>query len=228
MMQYLLIFGVYLGYAAFCVRFLLHAYLWWKGTARPAVINPGRSRSIGTCLRGFGDVFLFYRLLRTNDVLWAGELLFHGSLLLVLLRHLRLFLDPVPGWVWALQPWGVIAGYLLPFTLVYILVIRLLTEQVKYSSPGNLFLLVSLLIISLTGLFMHAWWKPDIIGIKEFLLGIFLFRPVPWPGGWLSTLHLVAVLVIIPYLPTHIFIAPAVMIEARSREEGLHEVLHGR
>jgi nitrate reductase gamma subunit len=173
-------------------------------------------------------VFLFYRLLRTNDVLWAGELLFHASLVLVLLRHLRLVLDPVPGWVWAIQPWGLIAGYLLPFTLIYILVIRLLTEQVKYSSPGNLFLLISLFVISLTGVMMHAWWKPDIIGIKLFMHGIFSLRPVDWPGGWLSTIHLIAVLVIIPYLPTHIFIAPAVMLEAQSREEGLHEVLHDR
>lgn len=228
MMQYMLIFAVYLGYAVFCGRFLLHAYLWWKGTAQPAIAVPGHRRSIGTCLRGLGDVFFFYRLLRTNDVLWAGELLFHASLVLVLLRHLRLILDPVPGWVWALQPWGLIAGYLMPFTLVYILVIRLLTEREKYSSPGNLFLLVSLFIISLTGVMMHAWLKPDIIGIKLFFHGIFSFHPVPWPGRGLITKHLIAVLVIIPYLPTHIFIAPAIMIEARSREEGLHEVLHDK
>jgi nitrate reductase gamma subunit len=174
------------------------------------------------------DLFFFTRLLRTNGLLWLVEWLFHASLLVVLLRHLRYVLEPVPGWVWAMQPWGLIAGYLLPAALAAIIVIRLCTEREPYSSRTNLFLLAALLLISASGVLMHALWKPDLVGIKEFMTGVVTFAPVSWPGGVLATVHLVLFLVIIPILPTHIFIAPVTIIEARRREDALHEVLHER
>jgi nitrate reductase gamma subunit len=177
--------------------------------------------------RAAGDLLFFTRLLRTNGALWVGEWVFHVSLLLVLLRHLRYVLDPVPAWVWDLQPWGALSGYLLPLALVFIILIRVGTRHETYSSRSNLFLLVALFLISLTGLMMHACWKPDLVGIKQFMMGMVTFRPMPWPGGTLFTLHIILVLAIVPYLPTHIFAAPMTVVEARVREESLHEVLHG-
>lgn len=227
-MQTLLLIACYAAYGVFILRFLLHALLWWRGLGRPSRDLPGRGMSPGTVCRAAGDLLLFTRLLRTNGALWFGEWLFHGSLLLVLLRHLRYVLDPVPGWVWAVQPWGVVAGYLLPCSLVLIMVIRFLTRRELYSSRANLLLLAALLVISVSGVLMRAVWRTDLVGIKEFLMGALTFAPSPWPGGVLSTLHMVLFLAIVPYLPTHIFTAPLTIVEARLREEGLHEVLHGK
>jgi nitrate reductase gamma subunit len=39
------------------------------------------------------------------------RLLFHGALLLVLLRHLRYFTEPVWFWVGWVQPFGLYAGF---------------------------------------------------------------------------------------------------------------------
>jgi nitrate reductase gamma subunit len=225
-MDILLVIAVYAVYGAFILRFLLHALQWLRATAAPSVRLEGTGAS--TCCRAAADLFLFTRLLRSNGLLWVLEWLVHLSLLLELLRHLRYVLNPVPPWVWAVQPWGLVAGYLLPAVTGLILVIRLATRHELYSSRLNLLLLGALFVVSLTGVLMHAVWKPDLIGIKEFGMGVVTFAPAPWPGGVLATAHLVIVLAIVPFLPTHIFSAPMTIVEAARREEALREVLHGR
>jgi nitrate reductase gamma subunit len=171
------------------------------------------------------DVALFGRLMKVNPVLWLGEWVFHASLLLVLLRHLRFFLEPVPEWVWSVQTPGLIAGYVLPFSLVYILVIRLLTKREKYAAPANVFLLGLVLIISTLGVVMSAWFTPA-MDVKMFVLGILCLKPAALPDDGLFLAHFCLVLVLIPFLPTHIFTAPFVMMEARRREQALRLVMH--
>src|SRR5512143_4011249 len=100
-------------YAAFWLRFLAHLLLWGRAarhaSAGPlAMTAPPRCAAWPLYLR---DVILFWRLLKANPRLWLGEWVFHVSLLLVLLRYLRYFLDPVPQWVWDLQLPGLLAGY---------------------------------------------------------------------------------------------------------------------
>ena len=127
-----------------------------------------------------------------------------------------------------MQPWGLAAGYLLPIVIGLILFVRLATRHELYSSPSNLLLLAALFIVSLTGVLMHAIWKPDLVGIKQFSMGVVLFTPEVWPGGILATAHMVLFALLLPFLPTHIFSAPVTVVAAAQREETLHEVLHGR
>jgi nitrate reductase gamma subunit len=172
------------------------------------------------------DTVLFARLLMVNPALWAGEWVFHASFLLVLLRHLRYFLNPVPVWVWWVQTPGMIAGYILPLSLAYILVIRLLTAREKYASRANVFLLGLVLAISSIGVIMHAWYTPNLVEVKLFALGLVCFKPAPAPESLLFMTHFILVLVLVPFLPTHIFTAPLVMMEARKREQALRLVMH--
>ena len=77
------------------------------------------------------------RLLVVNPALWVGEWVFHAALFVVVLRHLRYFMNPVPAWVvWAQTP-GWIAGFLLPAALLYILAVRLLTRHARNSRRGR-------------------------------------------------------------------------------------------
>jgi len=128
--------------------------------------------------------------------------------------------------VGCLQTPGLIAGYVLPLALIYILVIRLLTKKEKYASPANMFLLSLVLCISSLGVLMHGLFKPDLVAIKFFMLGILRLSPSPAPDSLLFTLHFVLVLVLVPFLPTHIFTAPFVMLEARKRDQALRLVMH--
>jgi nitrate reductase gamma subunit len=172
------------------------------------------------------DITLFGRVFMVNPALWLGEWLFHASFLLVLLRHLRFFLNPVPGWVWSLQTPGLIAGYFLPMPMIYILIIRLLTKNEKFSSRTNMFLLVLITAISLIGLAMYIAFKPDLVGAKLFILGILSFAPQPMPQSLLFLTHFILVLVLVLLLPSHIFTAPIVMYEARKRDQALRGVMH--
>jgi nitrate reductase gamma subunit len=223
----IVIIAVYGVYAAFWIRFFLHTLIWWRGRAEaPVAYLPVRPSSIKTWALTLRDVVLFWRLLKVNPALWFGEYLFHATFLLVVLRHLRYFLDPMPMWVWDLQLPGLIAGYVLPVSLVYILAVRFFSEREKYTSPANVLLLALMLAISGIGVLMHAFYKPNLVDVKYFALGLLSFAPAPLPGGALFPLHLVLVLVLVALVPSHIVTAPLVMLEARRRDLGLPQVMH--
>lgn len=226
-MGIVLTIAAYGAYAVFWIRFFAHLLVWWQAVRRsPAEAAPAAvSRGVAALLVA-RDVALFWRLLKVNPALWFGEWVFHGSFVMVVLRHLRYFLDPVPLWVWDLQLPGLIAGYLLPLSLLYILAVRAFSERETYSSVANLFLLGLVLAISGFGVMMHAYFKPDLAGVKLFVLGWLSLSPAPLPDSVLLLLHLVLVLVLVLFVPTHIVAAPLVMYEARKRDLGLGSVMH--
>ena len=222
-----MIIAAYGVYAAFWIRFLLHALLWWKAVVRPAAIagqEPPSSVKAWVFLAR--DVVLFWRLLKVNPCLWFGEWAFHVSFLLVVLRHLRYFFHPVPEWVWWVQVPGLIAGYILPLSLVYILIVRKFSVREKYSSPVNMVLLVLLLAISSLGLLMITWHRTDGVMVKSFIQGILSVAPAAVPDSIPFLLHFSLVLVLVPLLPTHILSAPLVILEAEKRELALPLVMH--
>jgi len=226
-MSWLIIVATYAVIVAFYVRLGLHALSWWEAVRRSP---PSAPRGTGASARAFVgaavDIVLLRRLFMVNPALWIGEWVFHASLLVIIIRHLRYFMDPVPAWVvWAQTP-GWIAGFLLPAALLYILVIRLLTGQEKFSSPANLLMLVNVLAIAVTGLLMSTWYRTDLTAVKLFALGIVTFTPSSPPLSVLFLSHLGLVLALLLYVPSHVFTAPLVMVAARGRELELRRVLH--
>lgn len=173
------------------------------------------------------DILFLGRLLKANPLIWIWEWLFHVSFGLVLLRHLRYFLNPVPGWVFAVQPLGVIAGYTLPLSLIVVLFMKLFSEK-GYFSSYNFYLIAQLLAIGATGLLMNTLIKTDLVGIKHFSMGIVTFRPEVVPCSYSFLLHFVCFMLFILSLPSHIFTAPISMMEARKRDEALELVIHER
>ncbi len=223
-----LLFGAaYIVYAVFWVRMLMHALVWWKAASRPGLsARPGLKARMQAYALTAADIVFFLRLLLVNPLLWLGEWIFHVSFFLVLLRHLRFFLNPVPDFVWWVQTPGLIAGYLLPPALVYILVVRLLTRQERYASTANMVLLGLVLVISSLGVLMRTLFRPDLVGVKLFIYGIVRFAPAAAPGSILFLAHFILVLVLVLLLPSHIFTAPFVMLDARKRGQALRLVMH--
>ena len=223
----ILIVAAYGVYAAFWIRLFMHALLWWKAVSRPAMIaGQAPTSSVKAWAFSARDVVLFWRLLKVNPALWLGEWVFHVSFLFVALRHLRFIFNPVPEWVWWFQVPGLIAGYVLPLSLVYILIVRLFSVREKYSSPANMVLLVLLFVISLLGLLMITWFRTDVVMAKLFIQGILSISPAAAPDSILFLLHFSLVLLLVPLLPTHILTAPLVMFEAKKRELALPLVMH--
>jgi nitrate reductase gamma subunit len=200
----------------------------WKAAETTRRFSPVRIHAGPlSFLRTAGDIIFLGRLLRTNDLLWLGEWPFHCFFVLVLLRHLRFVLNPVPEWIWNIQPFGLVAGYLLPVTLLYIFVVKMVREK-RYFPSYNLFLIILIFLIAVTGLLMRTVFRTDMVAIKRFMTGIFTFSPMNLPEGTLFIVHFALVLLLAASLPSHIFAAPFVMIEARRREEELKVIIHDR
>ena len=73
--------------------------------------HPGTHHGAGgVVLRMLGEVVLFTSLFKANKPTWLFGWLFHFGLLIVLLGHLRYFIEPVWGWVAMAQRVGVYAG----------------------------------------------------------------------------------------------------------------------
>ena len=214
----------YLSLVAFLAHYAAKALTWAK--SGPARTVTSKDIKLNALLKGVCDILFLRRLLLVNDILWIGEWLFHFTFILVILRHLRYFLNPVPQWVWALQTPGIIAGYVLPVSLAYILIVKFLVEKKKYFSTYNFFLLLLMLALSVSGLLMKTVYHPDIVSVKTFALGIVTFRFAAAPASALFIFHFAVVLALIVNLPTHVFAAPLVLVGARQREEALNEVIH--
>ncbi|MFZ2196842.1 MAG: hypothetical protein WAV13_03850 [Thermodesulfovibrionales bacterium] len=214
----------YLSMLVFLGNYVARVLIWAK--SKPVNEAMSRKFSIKTLVMAVCDILSFRRLLIANDLLWIGEWTFHVSFVVVILRHLRYFLEPVPRWVWALQTPGIIAGYILPLSLAYIFTVKFLVERKKYVSSYNFSLLVLILLLSVSGLLMKTIYHPDIVSVKTFIMGIVTFRFGAVPENIFFIFHFVLVLALIVNLPVHIFAAPLVLIGAREREEKFKQVIH--
>jgi nitrate reductase gamma subunit len=216
--------GYYLSMLILFGNYAAKVVIWTK--SKPLNEKVFRKSSLKALVLAVCDVLSFRRLLIANDLLWIGEWIFHLSFVFVLLRHLRYFLNPVPQWVWGLQPAGIIAGYILPVSLIYILAVKFIVEKKKYVSNSNFLLLALILALSLSGLLMKTIFHPDLISVKTFVIGMTTFTFAAVPAGALFILHFILFLALIVNLPTHIFAAPLSLVSAREREARINQVIH--
>jgi nitrate reductase gamma subunit len=137
----------------------------------PAPVNTG-----GVVLRMAREVVLFESLFKSNLWIWGLGVLFHASLVLVLLRHLRYFTEPVWSWVAFIQPFGMYAGITMLLGLAGLLARRIFVERIRYiSTPSDHLMLVLLMAIALSGLTMTFAVHTDVIAVKGFFLGLMSF-----------------------------------------------------
>lgn len=121
--------------------------------------------------------------------LWAAALVFHYCLLIILLRHLRFFLDPVPAFIVFLGnadgafqvgiPRLYWTGAMIMAALLFLLGRRVLHSRMRYLSlPADYFHLLLLLGIVGSGLYMRYSDKIDAVAVKAFAMGLVTFNPV--------------------------------------------------
>ena len=111
------------------------------------------------------EVVFFESLFRSSKWTWIFGWMFHVALLLVLLRHLRYFQEPV--WlpvVW-IQPFGTVCRLRHGRRgLAGLWARRFLVDRVRYiSTPSDHLMLALLLAIGLTGLGMRFVAHTDIV-----------------------------------------------------------------
>lgn len=149
----------------------------------------------------------------SNKWLWLFALLFHWSFLIIITRHLRLFLDPIPGFVSILDhadsfleiglPPLYITDILFIAAVTFLFLRRVVIPQVKYISlAADYFPLFMLFGIGGTGILMRYFFRIDVIAIKEVAIGLVTFNPVIPEGiGAIFYVHLFLVSTLFVYFP---------------------------
>jgi nitrate reductase gamma subunit len=193
-----------LFYLAFVVFVAGVAYKIYDFARTPAPLSipttPAPTTTSGVVFRMAREVVLFESLFKGNLWIWLFGWIFHMGLFLVVIRHLRYFIEPIPGWLAFLQPFGMYAGFMMAAGLGGLLVRRFVVPRIRYiSTPSDFLMLVLLLGIGMTGLGMSFLMHTDVVGVKAFFMGLMCFdiQPLPAGAGLYIHLFLVALLMII-------------------------------
>jgi nitrate reductase gamma subunit len=220
----ILIAVTYSVYLAFWIRIMWHFIIWYRASNVFKTYPSPSKASLNVVAIIAADLFLFRRLFISNKLLWLGSWTFHLAFILVLFQHLRFFMDPVPSIIFVMQPVGRVAGYALPVSIVYMFGLKMIRE--RYMSRFNIFIMSLIFFISTSGLALRFVARPDLVQVKAFMIGILRFSPESVPDSYLFLSHFLMGLLLLPYLPSHVFTAPFVTIEATKRDEGLNVLLH--
>ena len=189
--------------------------------------NP--STTLGTIGRMVLEVLAFRSLFRNTRMefhpernrlaygsakwLWLGALAFHYAFLVIVIRHLRLFTEPVPGFVLLFdqldgmlqigQPTLYLSDLVILGGLFYLLLRRFTTPMIRYISlPADYFPLFLILGIAISGIFMRYFLKVDLPSIKALTMGIVQLKMVVPEGiGNIFYVHLFLVSILLIYFP---------------------------
>jgi nitrate reductase gamma subunit len=149
----------------------------------------------------------------SSKYLWLGAIVFHYSMLIIVLRHLRLFMQPIPSfvsWLGNLDgffqvglPGLYITDVLILSALTFLILRRLLVLRLNYISlSSDYFPLFLIFSIATTGILMRYFFRVDLVNVKELAIGLFSFHPVVPQGiGVLFYVHLFLVCVLLAYFP---------------------------
>ena len=164
--------------------------------------TPAPTTQTGVVLRMAREVVFFESLFKANLWIWSMGWLFHASLVLVLMRHLRYFTEPVWGWVALIQPFGKYAGLTMLIGLLGLWVRRLFVERIRYiSTPSDHLMLLLLIGIAVSGLSMTFLAHTDVIAVKNFFLGWMQFNIVSLPADLNLYIHLLSVVLLLAIFP---------------------------
>ncbi|MDQ7032735.1 MAG: sulfate reduction electron transfer complex DsrMKJOP subunit DsrM [Desulfonauticus sp.] len=182
----------------------------------------------GVVLRMFFEIFTFRSLFRNTKVelydgpklayasakwLWLFALMFHYAFLVIFIRHMRFFTEPVPsifqfidkvdGVLQVGAPHIYITEIIILVGLAFLLLRRILDPKIRYISlPADYFPLFLILGIVVSGILMRFFVKTDVVGIKQITMGLVMLKPVlPKSVGTIFYVHLFLVSVLLIYFP---------------------------
>lgn len=176
----------------------------YLGTPAPLIIptTPAPTTTTGVALRLTREVVFFESLFKASKWTWLFGWMFHAALVLVLLRHLRYFQQPVWTPIVWLQAFGIYAGFAMAAGLAGLWARRWLVDRVRYiSTPSDHLHLALLLAIALTGLGMRFVAPTDIVALKAFMLGLMRLDVQPLPTDPLLLVHLALVALLMLVFP---------------------------
>ena len=206
-MSFLTITFAALFYAATAILIagLANKIMQFAKTPAPLKIptTPAPTTQTGVVLRMFREVAFFESLFKATKWTWLFGYIFHIALFLVLLRHLRYFINPVPMPIEIVQPFGMYGGFAMVAGLFGLWARRFLVDRVRYISAASDHLILMLLIgIGISGLLMTFFVHTDVVAVKSFFIGLMTFSWSELPADVLLIVHLslvAALMIIFPF-----------------------------
>ncbi len=200
-----IVFAV-LFYMATAIFLVFTAHKIWRYAKTPAPLKipttPAPTTRSGVAFRMVKELTVFESLFKSCKWTWLFGWLFHFGLVLVLLRHLRYFIDPVWAWVIFLQPFGKYAAFVMLIGLAGLWARRIFVDRVRYiSAPSDHLMLLLLIAIGVTGALMTFVDHTDIVALKAFLLGLIAFTWSPLPNDLVLIVHLSLVILLMIIFP---------------------------
>ena len=150
---------------------------------------------------------------RSSKWLWLGGLVFHWSFLVIILRHYRFFVEPVPffvtmlegldGFVQIMLPTFYLSNVAILAGITYLLLRRIVASQIRYISlPNDYFPLYLIGAIAVSGILMRYVYKVDVTGVKSLVQGLVTFQfSTPTGVDGIFYVHLFLVCVLAMYFP---------------------------
>ena len=197
-------------------------------------VTPAPLTRKGVAYRFFTEVVFFNSLFRATKWTWIFGWIFHVSLLLAFFRHLRYLISP-DTFIWPLvdnmvvQSFGHYAGFAMLFGLAGLFGRRLFVDRVRYiSSPSDYLMLILIMGIAGTGLSIAYLAHTDIVQLKAFIMGLFLFDWQNLPDDLVLLAHLTMVLALMMIFPiSKLLHAPGLfMAPTRYQLDNPREVRH--
>jgi nitrate reductase gamma subunit len=188
----------------------------WQYAKTPAPLKvpttPAPVTRAGAAFRLVREVTVFESLFKANKWIWLFGWVFHVSLALVLIRHLRYFTEPVWTPIALMQPFGVYAGFAMVGGLFALWVRRVAIARMRYISDAFDHLILFLILsVGATGLSMKFVEHTDIVSLKGFFRGLMAFDWQPLPADPLLLTHLALVAFLMIVFPfTKLLHAPGV------------------
>ncbi len=148
--------------------------------------------------------------------LWLFSLLFHYSFLLIVIRHMRLFFEPVPACIGFVEmidgimqlgvPRLYMSDMLILAGLGFLLGRRLKDPKLRYISlVTDYFPLLLIIGIALSGIYMRYFAHVDIVDIKALTMGLVTFSPIATEAAMKISvvfyIHLFLVCALLIYFP---------------------------
>jgi nitrate reductase gamma subunit len=127
-----------------------------------------------------------------------------------------------------LMPIIYISDIILLIALAYLFFRRVIYPQVRYISlPSDYFVLLGIAGIVISGILMRLIYKVDLVQVKEWVMAMIRFRPVPPKGvNLLFYIHLFFVSLLVTYFPLSklmhmpgIFLSPTKNLRNTSRND---------
>ena len=186
-------------------------YQWFK-TPQPGKMTVFPRGSGSTGKEVLAEILFFPSLFKGDRVLWFFSWVFHITLYLVFLGHIRVFTSLIDrvlvamglsseGVDWMSSTFGGVAGIVLLATGVLLLVRRSTVQRVReISGVPDFFALLLIIAIIATGDVMRFGEHFDLTTTRHWALSLLTFSPVV-PQNGVFLIHLLFAQLLIIYIP---------------------------